>query len=64
MHALLGNALQAAALRLFFYDADMHIKTHATITMAAAMMTTSASPNQFSFLLQKAWLLGDIFKKT
>jgi hypothetical protein len=37
------------------YDADMHIKTHKTTTMAvaAAAATTSASPSQFSFLLPK-----------
>jgi hypothetical protein len=42
----------------------MHIKTHATTTIAAATTTTSTSPSQFTFLLQKAWLFGDTFKTT
>jgi hypothetical protein len=43
----------------------MHIKTHAPTKMAVvAATTTSASPSQFYFLLQKAWLFGDTFKKT
>ena len=44
---LFGNAKHVAALRLLLYDADMHIKMHATTTMAAAAATTmtSASPS-------------------
>jgi hypothetical protein len=51
-HTFFGSAKQAAALSPLFYDAGIHIKTHATTTMAvAAAAATSASPSQFSFLL-------------